>query len=411
MKMKNKKLIIIFAFIFSLFLSYHVSAETDCDVVISLEIDNPMMKVNGEEKEIDEGRGTKPIIMNDRTLVPIRAIIEALGGNVLWEEKTKTVTLSLGEKSIRLVIDSDKGIINGETYLLDVAPVVIEERTMIPIRFVSEGFNLGVAWDSDTRTIYIIRNSFEAYEYQRLKDVLPMYSEEPYAEINGNKPFFEDYEIIPASFEFYSDLDEKGRCDVCIASVSKELMSDAPRKSIESVIPTGWKNTYYEEIDGNYIYNRCHLIGHQLTGENANRRNLITGTRYLNMLGMLPFENMIHDYVEESGNHVMYRVTPVFTDDNLVADGVLLEAYSVEDSGKGISFCVYCYNVQPGIIIDYANGNNKRPGEKSPEKDIYASPSGEKYHFNPECGGKNSIKITVEEFFERKLAPCSKCAS
>ncbi|MBR5271274.1 MAG: DNA/RNA non-specific endonuclease, partial [Clostridia bacterium] len=132
------------------------------------------------------------------------------------------------------------------------------------------------------------------------------------------------------------------------------------RKSISSVIPTGWENEKYDFVDGGYVYNRCHLIGFQLTGENANKRNLITGTRYLNVEGMLPFENMVDDYVDDTNNNVLYRATPVFTGNNLVADGVLLETYSVDDNGDGITFCVYCYNVQPNVFIDYLTGKNKK---------------------------------------------------
>ena len=188
--------------------------------------------------------------------------------------------------------------------------------------------------------------------------ILPEYTGEAYTYINGNTPYFENYEIIPASFEYYGNLDELGRCDVCMASVSQDLMPTEKRGSITSVKPTGWKNKKYDIVDGGYIYNRCHLIGYQLTGENANKRNLITGTRYLNVSGMLPFENMVDEYIDTTGNHVMYRVTPVFEKDNLVADGVLMEAYSVEDKGKGLAFCIFCYNVQPHIVIDYKTGDN-----------------------------------------------------
>lgn len=188
---------------------------------------------------------------------------------------------------------------------------------------------------------------------------VPAYDGEPYAVINGNVPYFTEEEITAASFEIYGDLDALGRCTVCWASVGQDLMPTEPRGSIGSVKPTGWHTEKYDFVDGKYLYNRCHLIGFQLTAENANPKNLITGTRYLNVQGMLPFENMVADYVKETGYHVMYRVTPQFEGEELVARGVLMEAYSVEDSGDGVLFCVYCYNVQPGVVIDYATGESR----------------------------------------------------
>lgn len=189
---------------------------------------------------------------------------------------------------------------------------------------------------------------------------VPEYSGEPYVAINDNIPFFTDDEMTDKSFEYYSELDYLGRCGTCVASIGKDIMPTEDRESISSVTPSGWENNKYstELVDGGYIYNRCHLIGFQLTGENANNQNLITGTRYLNIDGMVGFENMIADYVKETGNHVMLRVTPIFEGNNLLASGVLMEAKSVEDGGDGILFNVFCYNVQPGIVLDYATGNN-----------------------------------------------------
>ena len=177
-----------------------------------------------------------------------------------------------------------------------------------------------------------------------------------YVIINDNQPFFTEDEIVSKSYEKYGELDGLGRCTVCIACIGVDLMPTEDRESISQVTPSGWVNAKY---DGQYVYNRCHLIGFQLTGENANRENLITGTRYLNIEGMLPFENKIADYIKETGNHVMFRVTPIYEGDNLVASGVLMEAWSVEDSGEGICFNVYAYNVQPGVIIDYATGETR----------------------------------------------------
>ncbi len=189
---------------------------------------------------------------------------------------------------------------------------------------------------------------------------IPEFSGEAYVEINGNEPFFTKEERATVkSFESYSELDELGRCGVTVACVGIDIMPTDDRGSIGQVKPSGWQTVKYDIVDGKYLYNRCHLIGFQLTGENANVKNLITGTRYLNIEGMLPFENLIADYVKEYENHVMYRVTPIYDGYNLVASGVLMEGYSVEDGGEGVSFCVYAYNNQPGIIINYSNGMSR----------------------------------------------------
>ncbi|CBK81190.1 hypothetical protein CC1_25470 [Coprococcus catus GD/7] len=193
---------------------------------------------------------------------------------------------------------------------------------------------------------------------------VPAYSGEPYTTVNNNEPYFTSDNLTTEAFENYSELDALGRCGVAYANVCLETMPTEKRGSISEVKPTGWHSVKYDNVDGKSLYNRCHLIGYQLTAENANQQNLITGTRYLNVDGMLPFENMVADYVKETDNHVLYRVTPIFTGDNLVADGVLMEGYSVEDEGDGICFCVYAYNVQPGITIDYVTGDSWLSSEK-----------------------------------------------
>ena len=193
---------------------------------------------------------------------------------------------------------------------------------------------------------------------------VPAYSGEPYTAVNNNEPYFTSDNLTTEAFENYSELDALGRCGVAYANVCLETMPTEKRGSISEVKPTGWHSVKYDNVDGKSLYNRCHLIGYQLTAENANQQNLITGTRYLNVDGMLPFENMVADYVKETDNHVLYRVTPIFSGDNLVADGVLMEGYSVEDEGDGICFCVYAYNVQPGITIDYATGDSWLSSEK-----------------------------------------------
>ena len=188
---------------------------------------------------------------------------------------------------------------------------------------------------------------------------IPTFSGEAFVAVNGNVPFFVEEEYTTEAYEYYSELDELGRCGMTMACIGVEIMPTEERGSIGSVKPSGWQSVKYDCVDGKYLYNRCHLIGFQLAGENANKQNLITGTRFLNIEGMLPFEDMVADYVKETENHVLYRVTPIFNGDDLVAEGVLLEGWSVEDSGEGICFCVYAYNAQPGIVIDYATGDSQ----------------------------------------------------
>lgn len=187
---------------------------------------------------------------------------------------------------------------------------------------------------------------------------IPEYSGEPYVVLQDNWPGFDAGDLTTEPFETYSELDSLGRCGVAYANICLEIMPTEERGDIGQVKPSGWQTVKYDCVDGKYLYNRCHLIGYQLAGENANKRNLITGTRYMNVDGMLPFENMVDDYVEETENHVLYRVTPIFEGQNLVASGVHMEAFSVEDEGEGICFNVFVYNVQPGIAIDYATGES-----------------------------------------------------
>lgn len=189
-------------------------------------------------------------------------------------------------------------------------------------------------------------------------DAIPAYDGKAYVAVNNNEPFFTDSDMITTAFENYSDLDSLGRCGVAYANICKDIMPTEERGKIGMIKPSGWHTVKYDVIKDRYLYNRCHLIGYQLAGENANPKNLITGTRYFNVEGMLPFEIKVANYVKNTGNHVLYRVTPDFKGDNLVASGVLMEAYSVEDDGKGICFCVYVYNIQPGIEIDYRTGES-----------------------------------------------------
>ena len=255
---------------------------------------------------------------------------------------------------------------------------------------------------------------------------ISIYTREAYVTVNGNVPFFSNVEITDQSFETYSPLDELGRCGVAFACVGQDLMPTEERGSIGQIKPSGWHLVKYDCVDGKYLYNRCHLIGYQLTAENANERNLITGTRYLNIEGMLPFENQIADYVQQTDNHVLYRVTPIFEGDNLLASGVLMEGYSVEDSGTGICFCVYAYNVQPGVQIDYATGESaladasfSEPTEQKPPEEglIYVLNNNTNKFHRPSCSSVENIKASNREDYsgsrealiEQGYAPCKIC--
>ena len=277
-----------------------------------------------------------------------------------------------------------------------------------------------------------------------LSDV-PAYSGKAYTSVNGNVPYFSAAELTTQSFETYSDLDSLGRCGVTYACIGKDLMPTEERGSIGMVKPTGWHTVRYDDlVDGKYLYNRCHLIGYQLTGENANTKNLITGTRYLNIEGMLPFENMVADYIQETNNHVLYRVTPIFEGNNLLANGVLMEGYSVEDKGAGVSYCVFAYNVQPGIEIDYATGESKLAdgaqreeqktaavtptpspelekqepvtGSEASQADYILNINTKKFHY-PTCSSVNDMKEkNKQEFFGTRdetialgYSPCGRC--
>lgn len=251
---------------------------------------------------------------------------------------------------------------------------------------------------------------------------VPAYSGEPYVVVNNNIPFFKDSDLTTEAFEKYSDLDSLGRCGAAYANVCQEIMPTEKRGAIGMVKPTGWQTVKYDWVDGKYLYNRCHLIGYQLSGENANEKNLITGTRYLNVDGMLPFENLVADYVHETDHHVLYRVTPVFENSDLVASGVLMEAQSVEDDD--VLFCVYCYNVQPKVTIDYATGeshasedtNIQETSQSTGEQTYIVNENTKKFHL-PSCssvkdmnsGNKREFTGDRQELLDEGYSACKTC--
>ena len=250
-------------------------------------------------------------------------------------------------------------------------------------------------------------------------DNLPPYSSSPYVVVNNNVPeFTQEQKAGTKSWEEYSDLDDLGRCGIAMACIGRDIMPTEERGSIGQIKPTGWQTVKYDFVDGKYLYNRCHLIGFQLTGENANAENLITGTRYMNVEGMLPFENLVADYVKETENHVLYRVTPCFEGTELVARGVLIEAWSVEDNGAGVCFCVYIYNVQPGVSIDYATGLNCLEGEElvTGTQTYIINTNSKKFH-ESSCGMADSIseknrketETTREELIQQGYQPAGCC--
>ena len=257
---------------------------------------------------------------------------------------------------------------------------------------------------------------------------IPAFSGKPYVAINNNIPSFAESDYTTKSYEYYSNLDSLGRCGVVIACIGTDIMPTEERGSIGQVKPTGWHTVKYDCVDGKYLYNRCHLIGYHLSGENANTKNLITGTRFMNVDGMLPFENMVADYVKETDNHVLYRVTPIFDGSNLLATGVQMEAYSIEDDGDGICFNVFVYNAQPQISINYANGDSSYIGDGS--NDIEEEPvnnndttasyilnkNTKKFHY-PSCSSVDRMKESNKEYYtgsreeliNRGYDPCGNC--
>ena len=242
----------------------------------------------------------------------------------------------------------------------------------------------------------------------------------PYVTVNGNKPYFTEAHYTERSYESYGELDNLGRCTTVCANIGTDIMPTEKRENIGSVKPTGWQVSKYNFVEDEYLFNRCHLIGFQLAGENANEKNLITGTRFMNIEGMLPFENSVAKYVKETGNHVLYRVTPIFRGRELVARGVLMEGFSVEDRGEGICFNVFCYNAQPDVKIDYMTGDNYFVGGDNEEKaDVgkyVLNVKGKKFHYR-NCGSVSAIKESNkksfdgsrEELIKEGYSPCGSC--
>lgn len=329
-----------------------------------------------------------------------------------------------GEKAERTefckskVMEKKSGILNWKIKMRALAMVICLALTM---QFAS-GCGTTESAQSTQENATTIEETFDFA-------AVPAYDGKAYVAVNDNVPFFTEEELSSASYETYGELDPLGRCTVCVASVGQDLMPAEERGHIGAVKPTGWHTVKYDFVDGKYLYNRCHLIGYQLTGENANVNNLITGTRYLNIEGMLPFENRVADYVKLTKNHVYYEVTPIFDGNNLVASGVHIQAYSVEDAGTGVSFNVYCYNVQPGVEIDYATGDNKASKSAASEfsltstsvdstevKTYVVNVKSKKFH-NPNCDGakkmntanKKQYKGTRQSLISNGYSPCKKC--
>lgn len=300
--------------------------------------------------------------------------------------------------------------------------------------------NITSSTSADIPSTYNINEALNVTGKTVLSDI-PHFNDKPYAILNNNQPYFNSSDYTTDSFEYYSSLDNQGRCGIVYACIGKDIMPTGERGETGQIKPTGWHTVKYDIVDGKFLYNRCHLIGWQLTGETSNERNLITGTRYLNIQGMLPFENMVADYIKETENHVLYRVTPCFEKNNLLAHGVQIEAYSVEDDGAGICFNVFCYNAQPGVTIDYSSGNSKltndtyenttlkttekaskpttqRPTSNSFEEkaDYVANTNTGKFHY-PNCSSVDDMKEenkmlfsgTRDELISKGYIPCKRC--
>lgn len=300
--------------------------------------------------------------------------------------------------------------------------------------------NITSSTSADIPSTYYTNEALNVTSKIVLSDILP-FSDKPYVVLNNNQPYFDSSDYTTDSFEYYSSLDNQGRCGVVYACIGKDIMPTGERGETGQIKPTGWHTVKYDIVDGKFLYNRCHLIGWQLTGETSNERNLITGTRYLNIQGMLPFENMVADYIKETENHVLYRVTPCFEKNNLLAHGVQIEAYSVEDDGAGICFNVFCYNAQPGVTIDYSSGNSKLINDtsenttpkitekfsksttqkstsngSSEEANYIANTNTGKFHY-PNCSSVDDMKEenkmlfngTRDELISEGYVPCKRC--
>lgn len=380
---------------------FAVNAQASSDITVTL---------NGSSIDFD----VPPQIIDGRTMVPIRAIFERMGAEVTWDDGTKTAVSTKGGNTVKMTLGKKSVSINGSYKEMDTPPVIIDGRILVPARYAAESFGYTVDWQSSTRTV-IISGKLDTAG-------IPPYTFSPYVEINGNVPYFTDSDMTLTVFENYSGLDSLGRCGTAYANICRELMPTEERGQIGMVKPSGWQTVKYDIVDGKYLYNRCHLIGFQLAGENANEKNLITGTRYMNTEGMLPFENMVDDYVEKTNNHVLYRVTPMYTGSNLVADGVLMEAKSVEDNG-GLQFNVYCYNVQPGITINYTDGSSSLSGtpvtltvDDSKSSEYIGNKNTKKFHYSS-CksvsamneSNKVYLDKSRDEIIDMGYTPCGNC--
>jgi len=365
--------------LFVVFSSAFVCAEENISVI-----------VNDKKVAFD----VPPMAESGRTLVPMRAIFEALGAVVTWDNSTQTAFAERNGNEIELELGNKVMYVNDKAVGLDVPAKAVNSRTLVPIRAISEAFGCDVSWNQANSIVHIS-------EDKTLSQMgIPPYSGEPYVFVNNNVPYFYIDNYKSSAFEMYLPEDKLGRCTYAMAMVGEETMPNGDRESLSSVTPSGWHSVTYDNVTGGYLYNRCHLIGHQLSGENANEYNLITVTRYLNIEGMLPFENLIADYIKETGGKVLYRVTPVFEDNDLVAKGVLMEAASYEDRGYSICFNVFCYNVQPGITINYADGTSysqNKTETRAPATGNYVlNTNSKKFHY-PSCSSVSRMSAKNRE--------------
>ena len=390
------------------------------------------VNLNGEPLTFD----VPAMIINDRTMVPMRGIFETLDFTVTWNEANRTISAE-GPHTVYMQIGNYRISVDGTVSVIDTPPVIIEGRTLIPLRALIEGIGCEVYWDDASRTVDInyegstgnqnTENNNPSASLTSLEEAaanIPEFSNSPYVIINNNIPYFTQSDFAESSFEHYSELDSLGRCGQAFANIGYDLMPTEERGSIGQIKPAGWHTVKYDFIDGKYLYNRCHLIGFQLTAENDNEKNLITGTRYLNVEGMLPFENMTADYIRNNPDkHVLYRVTPIYQGDNLITSGLVMEGLSTEDSGGSLCFCVYVYNNQPNVEIDYATGESRATNSETvPEKEIdenvtyIMNKKTLKFH-NPYCPSvddmneKNKLYFygTREEAIESGYIPCGYC--
>ena len=412
----------------SVTLNSYITTSVSGTAVGSYALNTGKYYTNGEDWRIYQTEAaTLTITANGTTIVSVKVSYTPYNDGTLTLNSaniTSNTLINVNASAITFGVGSTGSAAKGQaritaievTYGNVTTPDVPEETTPVPEVTTPEP-DVTIP-EPETTTSTPEEIAPDEFDYSKV----PTYSGNKYVTINGNVPYFTKEDYTTNSYESYSILDSLGRCGVAMACIGRDLMPTGARGDISNVKPSGWVQASYDIVDGRYLYNRSHLIGWQLSGEDDNNKNLITGTRSFNQLGMLPFENMVADYVKETNNHVLYRITPVFVGNELVARGVLMEAWSVEDNGEGVCFNVFVYNVEPGIVIEYATGSSRLENDDTnqpddaPLCDYIANKNSKKFH-TPSCSwvekmidsNKEYHTATHDEMIAKGYSPCGTC--